>query len=73
MLKNRMDEKRIIDLEIRFSHQDDFIHQLNQIVIEQQKIIERLEKDVLDLKRNLNSESGVAPTRSLRDDKPPHY
>jgi SlyX protein len=68
-----MMEKRIIDLEIRFSHQDEFIHQLNQIVVEQQKIIERLEKDILDLKRNINSEGGVAPTRTLSDDKPPHY
>lgn len=68
-----MDEKRIIDLEIRFSHQDEFLHQLNKIVVDQQKIIERLEKDILDLKKNMNSESGVAQTRSLRDDKPPHY
>ena len=68
-----MDEKRNIDLEIRFSHQDEFIHQLNQIVVEQQKIIARLEKDIIDLKRNVNTESGVAPTRSLADDKPPHY
>lgn len=68
-----MDEKRIIDLEIRFSHQDEFLHQLNKIVVDQQKIIERLEKDILDLKKNLNSESGVASTRTLQDDKPPHY
>lgn len=68
-----MDEKRIIDLEIRFSHQDEFLHQLNKIVVDQQKIIERLEKDILDLKKNMNAESGVAPTRSLQDDKPPHY
>jgi SlyX protein len=68
-----MDEKRIIDLEIRFAHQDDFIHQLNQIVVEQQKTIERLEKDIIDLKRNMNSEVGVSPTRTLADDKPPHY
>ena len=68
-----MNEERMINLEIRFAHQDEFLSQLNQIVIEQQKTIERLQKDILDLKRNINSESGVAPTRSLSDDKPPHY
>lgn len=68
-----MNEERIINLEIRFAHQDEFLNQLNQIVVEQQKTIERLQKDIIDLKRNINSESGVAPTRSLADDKPPHY
>lgn len=67
------EEDRVTNLEIRFSHQDDFLHQLNQIVVAQQKTIERLEKEILDLKRSLNSESGVGGTRSLADDKPPHY
>lgn len=69
-----MDDKRLTDLEIRFSHQDDFLHQLNEIVVTQQKTIERLEKEILDLKRSMNSESGgVSGTRSLADEKPPHY
>lgn len=68
-----MIEDRITELEIRFSHQDVFIHELNSIVVAQQKTIERLEKEILDLKRSVNSESGVSGTRTLRDDKPPHY
>jgi SlyX protein len=68
-----MIEERITELEIRFSHQDVFIHELNTIVVAQQKTIERLEKEIIDLKRSVNSESGVNPGRSLRDDKPPHY
>lgn len=68
-----MNDERIINLEIKFAHQDDFINQLNQIVIEQQTRIERLEKAILDLKRDVNSSGGVDGNRSLRDDKPPHY
>jgi SlyX protein len=68
-----MNEERIINLEIKFAHQDDFINQLNQIVIEQQTRIERLEKAILDLKRDVHSSAGVDGNRSLRDDKPPHY
>jgi len=68
-----MNEERIINLEIRFAHQDEFLNQLNQIVVEQQKTIERLQKDIYDLKRNVNAENGVSGTRSLADDKPPHY
>ena len=67
-----MDE-RLTELEIRFSHQDDFLHQLNQVVVEQQKKIERLEKELLDLKRNVGSENGISATRNLSEEKPPHY
>lgn len=68
-----MSDDRITDLEIRFSHQDDFLHKLNETVVEQQKTIERLEKEILDLKRSMNAESGISGNRSLRDEKPPHY
>lgn len=68
-----MDESRIIDLEIRYLHQENFLQELNTVVIAQQEAIGRLEKEILDLKRNINSEGGVSPTRTLKDDKPPHY
>lgn len=64
---------RIINLEIKFAHQDDFLEQLNQVVTRQQVMLERLEKEILDLKRNVNSGNGVEGSRSLADDKPPHY
>ena len=66
-------EKRFIDLEIRFSHQDDFLSQLNDVVTEQQLRIERLEKAILDLKKDVQIENGVDSRRSLLDEKPPHY
>ncbi len=69
----RMNIDRIINLEIKFAHQDDFLDQLNKIVTSQQKTIERLEKEVLDLKRNMNPGNTVDSNRSLNDDKPPHY
>lgn len=59
-------EQRVDELEIRFSHQNDFLHQLNEVVISQQKTIERLEKEILDLKGNMNSQI-------IKDEKPPHY
>lgn len=68
-----MNEERIINLEIKFSHQDNYLEDLNKIVTAQQITIERLEKEIIDLKRSLHSESGVPGSRSLRDDKPPHY
>ncbi len=68
-----MSEDRIIKLEIKFSHQEDFIMQLNEVVTSQGRIIERLEKEILDLKRNATIGTSVEGARSLSDDKPPHY
>jgi SlyX protein len=65
--------ERMIDLEVRFTHMDLFIEQLNSIVIEQQKSIEKLEKELIDLKRSVNAEGVVSANRSLKDDVPPHY
>jgi SlyX protein len=67
-----MNEYRIINLEIKFAHQEDFIEELNKVVIKQQITIERLEKEILDLKKNALSAS-VEGARTLADDKPPHY
>ncbi|MFL5785462.1 MAG: SlyX family protein [Bacteriovoracaceae bacterium] len=66
-------DDRITELEIRFSHQDHYLQQLNEVIVNQQKTIERLEKEVLDLKRSMNSTSSVTPIQGMKDDKPPHY
>jgi len=67
-----MFENRIKDLEIKFSHQDDLIEQLNQIVTNQQFSIEKLEKVILELKL-AQGDSGSQNSRTLADDVPPHY
>lgn len=61
-----MSDQRIIELEIKFSLQDDFIQQLNKIVTEQQQRIERLEKELIELR-------GVVEAVKDLDSKPPHY
>lgn len=66
-------EQRITDLEIRFAHQDHYLQQLNEIVVNQQKTIERLEKEVLDIKNSIGGVGDVSGIRNLQDEKPPHY
>ncbi|MFA6237744.1 MAG: SlyX family protein [Bacteriovorax sp.] len=65
-------EERIKDLEIKFSHQDEFILELNKIVTAQQLLVEKLQKEVLELKLS-QSENASAAGRTLADDVPPHY
>lgn len=68
-----IEEKRIIDLEIKFSYQEELLIQLNDVVTKQQTTIERLEKEILDLKRNVNANNSIGGVGSLKDEKPPHY
>ncbi|MGZ3790675.1 MAG: SlyX family protein [Bacteriovorax sp.] len=64
-------EKRLEDLEIKFSHQDYLLDQLNKIVANQQLIIEKLQQNVIELM--LSQSEGPATPRSLKDEVPPHY
>jgi SlyX protein len=66
-------EKRLIDLEVKFSHQDDFIMQLNKIVTDQQQRIERLEKEILEQRRIIEALDGGSEALSMKNSKPPHY
>jgi uncharacterized coiled-coil protein SlyX len=57
-------------LEIRFSHHDIFLQKLNEIVIEQPKKIELLERAMLDLNRLAGAQDGVTLIQGMKDDTP---
>lgn len=65
-------EKRLIDLEIKFTHQDEFINELNKVVAKQQLTIERMAQEIINL-RESHEQSQVQGNRTLKDDVPPHY
>ena len=61
-------EKRIIDLEIKYTHQEDLLEQLNRIVTKQQFTIDALIKEVNELKlASLNGDGEIT------NERPPHY
>ena len=64
--------RRLTELEIKASYADDTLDQLNQIIYRQQQQIDRLERELQQL-RQQQPESGGAVFRSLRDELPPHY
>ncbi|MDR7333317.1 SlyX family protein [Roseateles asaccharophilus] len=64
-------EQRITELEIKASFADDTIEQLNQVVVRQQDQIDRLVRELVELRDRASAEPG-AP-RTLRDELPPHY
>lgn len=66
-----MIEDRLNDLEIKFSHQDHLVEELNKIVSNQQQLIDKLIKEIQDLK--VSVEGNPQSNRTLEDDVPPHY
>jgi len=63
-------EHRLDELEIRSSFTEDLLDTLNQTIFRQQEQIDRLIREV----RDLREQGAAAPAqRQLLDDLPPHY
>jgi SlyX protein len=68
-------DSRVIDLEIKITHQEELLNELNLIVASQQDIIDRLIKQI----KNMQSTHSDSSTQNkslfeqLKDEKPPHY
>ena len=73
-MKELENEKRLIALEEKFSHQEHLLSELNSIVTKQEFIIDELLKHVNNLIAGANAERSEALTLdNLKDYKPPHY
>lgn len=67
-------EARLTELEIKASFTEDLVDSLNQVIVEQQRQIELLMREVGRLTQQApDAGGGGAPFRSLRDELPPHY
>lgn len=64
--------ERVINLEIKASFTEDLLDKLDQIVIRQQNQIDRLTREVLELRQRAPADDQPS-VRNLRDDLPPHY
>jgi SlyX protein len=67
------DQHRLTELETRVAFQDDTIQQLNEVITRHEKSIQRLERGLDLLKRQLAlvAPSLIAP--SAEETPPPHY
>jgi SlyX protein len=65
-------EHRLTDLEVKASFTEDMLDQLNQVIVRQQGQIDRLMRELSDLRERRSAADDVA-FRSLRDELPPHY
>ncbi len=68
-----MTDQRMIDLEIKISHQEMAIEVLQQTSYEQQKTIDRLTDTCEKLARRLAAAGNEGLEIGPADEKPPHY
>ncbi|MCD0461210.1 SlyX family protein [Roseiconus lacunae] len=65
---------RIIELESQLAHLQRQYDELNQVVIDQTRDIQRLLKQALKWEQDLDRlKHAVEPRGELADEKPPHY
>jgi SlyX protein len=68
-----MSEERFVDLEMRVAHQDQMLHELNEVVTDQQSKIMRLEELCRSLIDRVRSLGEGLPAGDPTDERPPHY
>jgi SlyX protein len=64
---------RIVELEVRYTHQETLLRDLSDVLYRQQQVIDGLSERVRSLEQKLGEIA--APVRAARpeDDLPPHY
>jgi len=68
-----MEDTRLVDLEIRLTHQEATLQALNDVVAEQQTLIDGLRKEVETLKRQLRDMTPADIAAPWEETPPPHY
>ena len=64
--------QRLESLEIKASFTEDLLDQLNLTIYRQQELIDRLTREVIQLRQQAPEGGSIGP-RDLRDELPPHY
>jgi SlyX protein len=66
----------IVELQTRVQFQEDTIHKLDEVVIRQGALLDRMQRKLVELEdriEQLGYERGAAGRNSPADEKPPHY
>ena len=66
-------EDKLVDMEIRFAHQQDHIEQLDRIIYQQQQTIDALADRLGQIEKRLKSATEANILKPEEDSPPPHY
>ena len=66
-------ETRLTDLEIRFTHQEAALEEMNNVLLKQHSLIEKLRGEMAALQRQLREASDDTIANPAEETPPPHY
>ena len=66
-------EERITELELRFMHKENTIHELNETVCRQELAIARLERELGRMREQVMTMSPSINRTADEEEPPPHY
>lgn len=66
-------ETKITDLEIRLTHQEAAIEEMNAVLLQQHQLIESLKAEVALLQRQLRDMGSSNVVDASQEPPPPHY
>jgi uncharacterized coiled-coil protein SlyX len=66
-------DKRITDIEIQLMHQENTIQQLNEVVVKQHQMIEKLNADLTAMMEHIKAITPSALEETEEEEPPPHY
>lgn len=64
---------RIVELEVRYTHQERLIAELSDVLYEQRRALDQAVRRVTALEQRLNEASSTPRPRDPKDEVPPHY
>jgi SlyX protein len=67
------EDARLIELEIRITHQEATLQTLNDVIAVQQRSIDQLYKDIETIKRQFNDIASSNLAMPGEESPPPHY
>ena len=70
--ESRSESQRIVDAEIALTHLQHDYEALNEVVLQQQKTIEQLERKIQRLETKVEASSDPE-VRDAESERPPHY
>ena len=71
-----IDETRLMNIELKLTHQEDLVDALNTIIYRQQNKIDQLEQALATLARQVKehaSSQQANPAGAVDHERPPHY
>jgi SlyX protein len=68
-----MEDPRLVDIEIRLTHQEATLQALNDVIADQQRLIDQLRKQVETLQRQMRDMSSAGIASPWEEPPPPHY